>query len=78
MQLAKNEFHFSFTLSISDSARACLLSRKQFKLMRENVISNVAYSTVNNKASLLFYCNYLNSPVFNNRENNCNTNTSKS
>ena len=53
-------------------------SVKQFNLKKENVSSNIAFSTVNYKTSLLFYDNYLKSPVFSNREINCNTNTSKS
>ena len=53
-------------------------SVKHFNLKRENVYTNVASLTVNYKTSLLFYDNYFKSPVFNNIENNCNTNTLKS
>ena len=42
------------------------------------LLTDVASSTFNIKTSLLFYDNYFKSPVFNDRENNCNTNTTKS
>ena len=68
MQLATNELNLLFPSEIHSDHD--YLKAKCF-------LPNVASSTLKYKTSLLFYNNYFKYSVFNNRENNCNTNTSK-